>query len=222
MVRGGVLTRWHPLWNTLSHYPQWFVSCLLVTMAMWGYIYHFALCCVTCYTNSTRTHTHTHTYTHTHSGVYSHGYSLGNDQSLWFWLLHCTTCGWPCHIWHLHHWQAVQECRRISSTAVQCEHSCMWLVIFWSILQSSLSHLWSSAVPCYFACRFTRTHSHMHILALWQYMYEFCSQTRRQRIIQRNRTERLSDLLDWQTLGQVNAQCHNVWQFSYGGHVTSH
>ena len=36
-----------------------------------------------------------------------------------------------------------------------------------------------------------------------QYMFEFCSQTRRQRIIQRNRTERLSDLLDWQTLGQV-------------------
>lgn len=37
---------------------------------------------------------------------------------------------------------------------------------------------------------------------LSNYMYEFCSQTRRQRIIQRNRTERLSDLLDWQTLGQ--------------------
>ena len=37
----------------------------------------------------------------------------------------------------------------------------------------------------------------------FQYMFEFCSQTRRQRIIQRNRTERLSDLLDWQTLGQV-------------------
>lgn len=37
---------------------------------------------------------------------------------------------------------------------------------------------------------------------LANYMYEFCSQTRRQRIIQRNRTERLSDLLDWQTLGQ--------------------
>ena len=33
-------------------------------------------------------------------------------------------------------------------------------------------------------------------------MYEFCTQTRRQRIMQRNRTERLSDLLDWQTLGQ--------------------
>lgn len=37
---------------------------------------------------------------------------------------------------------------------------------------------------------------------LTHYLYEFCSQTRRQRIIQRNRTERLSDLLDWQTLGQ--------------------
>lgn len=37
---------------------------------------------------------------------------------------------------------------------------------------------------------------------LANFMFEFCSQTRRQRIIQRNRTERLSDLLDWQTLGQ--------------------
>ncbi|CAI8054624.1 Glycogen [starch] synthase, partial [Geodia barretti] len=40
------------------------------------------------------------------------------------------------------------------------------------------------------------------IQQLANYMFEFCSQTRRQRIIQRNRTERLSDLLDWQTLGQ--------------------
>ena len=58
------MTRWHCIWNTFSHYPQWFVSCLLVTMAMCGYIYHFALCCVACYTNSTRTrNTHTHTHT---------------------------------------------------------------------------------------------------------------------------------------------------------------
>ncbi|XP_064399869.1 glycogen [starch] synthase, muscle-like [Halichondria panicea] len=40
------------------------------------------------------------------------------------------------------------------------------------------------------------------IKQLSNFMYEFCTQTRRQRIIQRNRTERLSDLLDWQTLGQ--------------------
>ncbi|ORY05544.1 glycogen synthase [Basidiobolus meristosporus CBS 931.73] len=32
-------------------------------------------------------------------------------------------------------------------------------------------------------------------------MFEFCQKTRRQRINQRNRTERLSDLLDWKRLG---------------------
>lgn len=36
---------------------------------------------------------------------------------------------------------------------------------------------------------------------LAQYMYDFANLTRRQRIIQRNRTERLSDLLDWKNLG---------------------
>lgn len=37
---------------------------------------------------------------------------------------------------------------------------------------------------------------------LTSYLYSFCQQTRRQRIIQRNRTERLSDLLDWKYLGR--------------------
>lgn len=32
-------------------------------------------------------------------------------------------------------------------------------------------------------------------------MHDFCRLNRRQRIIQRNRTERLSDLLDWKSLG---------------------
>lgn len=36
---------------------------------------------------------------------------------------------------------------------------------------------------------------------LAQFMYDFCRLNRRQRIIQRNRTERLSDLLDWRNLG---------------------
>ncbi|CAG8604728.1 1323_t:CDS:2 [Acaulospora morrowiae] len=36
---------------------------------------------------------------------------------------------------------------------------------------------------------------------LTNYMLEFCQKTRRQRINQRNRTERLSDLLDWKILG---------------------
>ena len=42
-------------------------------------------------------------------------------------------------------------------------------------------------------------------------MHDFCRLNRRQRIIQRNRTERLSDLLDWKSLGiyyrQVCAEC---------------
>lgn len=39
---------------------------------------------------------------------------------------------------------------------------------------------------------------------LAQYMYDFSRLNRRQRIIQRNRTERLSDLLDWRNLGVVS------------------
>ncbi|XP_029969292.1 glycogen [starch] synthase, liver isoform X2 [Salarias fasciatus] len=37
---------------------------------------------------------------------------------------------------------------------------------------------------------------------LTQFMFSFCQQSRRQRVIQRNRTERLSDLLDWRYLGR--------------------
>ena len=36
---------------------------------------------------------------------------------------------------------------------------------------------------------------------LTDYMFSFCSKTRRQRINQRNRVERLSPLLDWKNLG---------------------
>ena len=35
-------------------------------------------------------------------------------------------------------------------------------------------------------------------------MFDFTKLTRRQRIILRNRTERLSELLDWNTLGIVS------------------
>ncbi|XP_077566112.1 glycogen [starch] synthase, liver [Stigmatopora nigra] len=37
---------------------------------------------------------------------------------------------------------------------------------------------------------------------LTQFMFNFCQQSRRQRVIQRNRAERLSDLLDWRYLGR--------------------
>lgn len=39
---------------------------------------------------------------------------------------------------------------------------------------------------------------------IFQHMYDFTCLSRRQRIIQRNRTERLSELLDWKNLGVVS------------------
>lgn len=39
------------------------------------------------------------------------------------------------------------------------------------------------------------------VCQLAQFLLDFSQLTRRQRIIQRNRTERLSDLLDWKNLG---------------------
>lgn len=45
---------------------------------------------------------------------------------------------------------------------------------------------------------------------LAQYMFDFASLNRRQRIIQRNRTERLSDLLDWKNLGVYYRQARQL------------
>ena len=41
-------------------------------------------------------------------------------------------------------------------------------------------------------------------------MLGFCKQTRRQRIIQRNRTERLSEMLDWRNLGRYYQQARQL------------
>lgn len=41
-------------------------------------------------------------------------------------------------------------------------------------------------------------------------MVHFCQKTRRQRINQRNRTERLSDLLDWRSLGLEYAKARQL------------
>ena len=45
---------------------------------------------------------------------------------------------------------------------------------------------------------------------LAQIMFEFSQLSRRQRIIMRNRTERLSDLLDWRKLGIYYAQARHA------------
>ena len=50
---------------------------------------------------------------------------------------------------------------------------------------------------------------------LSQQMFDFCCLTRRQRIIQRNRTERLSDLLDWKNLGVVSFIYMFIFYFSF-------
>ena len=44
------------------------------------------------------------------------------------------------------------------------------------------------------------------VQSLAQIMFEFSQMSRRQRIIMRNRTERLSDLLDWKKLGIYYSQ----------------
>lgn len=41
-------------------------------------------------------------------------------------------------------------------------------------------------------------------------MFSFCQKTRRQRINQRNRTERLSDLLDWKRMGLEYAKARQL------------
>uniref|UniRef100_A0A8D2KXR8 Glycogen [starch] synthase n=1 Tax=Varanus komodoensis TaxID=61221 RepID=A0A8D2KXR8_VARKO len=51
---------------------------------------------------------------------------------------------------------------------------------------------------------------------LTQFLYGFCQQSRRQRIIQRNRTERLSDLLDWRYLGRVQSITYCPFKITNG------
>ena len=53
-------------------------------------------------------------------------------------------------------------------------------------------------------------------------MLQFCQKSRRQRINQRNRTERLSDLLDWKVMGMEYVRArklslHRAYPDSFGG-----
>ncbi|XP_068192650.1 glycogen [starch] synthase, muscle isoform X3 [Antennarius striatus] len=50
---------------------------------------------------------------------------------------------------------------------------------------------------------------------LTSFLFQFCKQSRRQRIIQRNRTERLSDLLDWKYLGRVRQLPKEKFRFMW-------
>jgi glycogen(starch) synthase len=57
---------------------------------------------------------------------------------------------------------------------------------------------------------------------LTSFMYDFCAKSRRQRINQRNRTERLSDLLDWKRMGMEYVKARQLalrraYPDSFGG-----
>ncbi|KAI1823139.1 glycogen synthase [Xylaria intraflava] len=57
---------------------------------------------------------------------------------------------------------------------------------------------------------------------LTSYMFDFCKKSRRQRINQRNRTERLSDLLDWKRMGMEYVKARQLalrraYPTSFGG-----
>ena len=43
-------------------------------------------------------------------------------------------------------------------------------------------------------------------------MFDYTKLNRRQRIIQRNRTERLADLLDWKNLGSLSLDYLKLWE----------
>uniref|UniRef100_A0AAJ7SU44 Glycogen [starch] synthase n=1 Tax=Petromyzon marinus TaxID=7757 RepID=A0AAJ7SU44_PETMA len=45
---------------------------------------------------------------------------------------------------------------------------------------------------------------------LTRFLFSFCRQSRRERVVQRNRTERLSDLLDWRYLNKFYAQSRHM------------
>src|SRR6266542_1553172 len=56
---------------------------------------------------------------------------------------------------------------------------------------------------------------------LADYMLQFCQKSRRQRINQRNRTERLSDMLDWKLMGMEYVRArklalHRAYPDSFG------
>lgn len=108
--------------------------------------------------------------------VYSDGNPQCDHQSLWLRLLHRGTCLRPCCLW----WGWTHMCTNTRTHIHRLSLPGIYIVD---------RRFRSAEESCY---------------QLTQFMFSFCQQSRRQRIIQRNRTERLSDLLDWRYLGRVS------------------
>ncbi|KAF5397656.1 Glycogen [starch] synthase [Paragonimus heterotremus] len=56
---------------------------------------------------------------------------------------------------------------------------------------------------------------------LHEYLYEFCQYSRRQRIVLRNRTERLSELLDWKNLASYYRRARLTALHKHAPHLFS-
>lgn len=138
--------------------------------------------------------------------VHRHGHPQCDHQPVRVRLLHGGACVWSCCLWWTHATRT-HTCTHI--IMLNCEdlwcwwmtawlyHCCQWLPL---CLLSPLSCL--AVAGIYIVDRRFRS-ADESCNQLTQFMFNFCQQSRRQRIIQRNRTERLSDLLDWRYLGRV-------------------
>lgn len=128
--------------------------------------------------------------------MYCNGHSQCDHQPVGFRLLHGGAHLRPCCVWcgHTH----TQRHIATSCLLTICRH---WS---WSLSVSVMLSLSYSGI--YIVDRRFRAPEES-CNQLTQFMFSFCQQSRRQRIIQRNRTERLSDLLDWRYLGRVCFCC---------------
>ena len=149
--------------------------------------------------------------------MYCDGHSQCDHQPVRIRLLHGGACVRPCRLWcgytHTHtqaHTQAhtsyiviwsVQLLPHLKQPRVSSYHHHMLTVIIRDCMCPILS-----LIGIYIVDRRFRS-AEESCNQLTQFMFSFCQQSRRQRIIQRNRTERLSDLLDWRYLGRVCFCC---------------
>ena len=119
------------------------------------------------------------------SWVYDYGYSKRNNEPIWIRLFYGGTGLY---------WQ--------NNNISKLDLSFVFLTPIWWLLNNDALKQISDpqSYGIYIVDRLKRGLDDS-IKQLAHMMHDFCRLNRRQRIIQRNRTERLSDLLDWKSLG---------------------
>lgn len=143
--------------------------------------------------------------------MYCNGHPQCDNQPVRFWLLHGGACYRPYSLWCRHtctHTHTNRTSRVLSVLGITHDEIVNWSVFF-SLSINHLCLLSLSRSGIYIVDRRFRS-AEESCNQLTQFMFSFCQQSRRQRIIQRNRTERLSDLLDWRYLGRVRVRCTTI------------